>query len=150
MLIVEMWGLHNVWEGKENTYYECSKWFWEESLEIAREYGWIPMGTLPFRRSLEKYIKLGRFESNYNPEEHCYAKMILEKDAKALGEALERALADDKLPERLSKVKKFPLLLKEKTTVDGIIDANRGITPGHIREFTDFVKIGGFGFAWDD
>ncbi len=102
--------------------YSCPNHIWERALKVGRQHGWKPMGTVPSGSSMSAWLKTGKFDWSYEPEEWQYSKTVLGPDAKAWASALLRVPA--------------PLLEND--------DAR--ITPG----FIDFLAKGSFDFAWDD
>jgi hypothetical protein len=96
---------------------------WRETLELAKEFGWVPTGTGP-PRGIVRGSWIGTCYSNDG--QRFYAR-----DAQLLADALERALAavPEREPSKRGRIK------------------SRYFTPGEtaaIREFIAFCRAGSF------
>ena len=73
-------------------YFRWTNLGWYDLLELAKEFGWVPIGTGPPRGTLKAQWQHGRHPSDLdyygNGGQRVYAR-----DAAALANALERALA---------------------------------------------------------
>lgn len=77
--------------GREFCY--CSIFHWNQILEIAQKFGWMPEGAMRDSRA-QKYTKDydEQFDSSYNWSEWAYCKRFSSSDAKAMSEALMLSL----------------------------------------------------------
>jgi len=141
---------------------KLSRQFWVKALELARLYGWQPLGTRPAPGV--NLSKLGaEWHGLYLTND---GQVISAEDAYALAVALERSLDDipdsriepdwdfslwleDDLPEWFSPVERE---LVEEELQDGLLDI-RGIRPVdffageekyHLVQFIRFCRLGSF------
>ncbi|HUE99280.1 MAG TPA: hypothetical protein VMN99_08485 [Anaerolineales bacterium] len=139
-----------------------SRQFWSKALELARLYGWQPMGTHP--PSQYDFHKLGsEWDGRYLTND---GQIVKAEDALSLGAALERSLDDipdanitmdwsagfwmeDDLPEWLSPMEKAMI---EDQLQDGLLDIVgmhpfeyfAGDEKRHLKEFIRFCQLGSF------
>jgi hypothetical protein len=141
---------------------KLSRQTWTKALELARGYGWKPMGTLPpfFFRFAELDAEWsGTYLTNDG-------QVVKAEDARSLAAALERSLADlsdanvgidwssrfwleDDLPEWLSPEEKA---LIEEELEDGLLDTMgtpprdffAGDEKRHLMKFIRFCRLGSF------
>lgn len=127
-------------------YFRWTNSGWSDILELGEEFGWVPIGTGPPRGELKADWRDGPYYGNAG--QRFYAR-----DARALADALERAVAG--LPKR-----KPPKRGRVATTTDYIEAeltgserpkrgrvAIRQWTPedvAYIREFIEFCRAGSF------
>jgi hypothetical protein len=139
-----------------------SRQSWAKALELARLYGWRPMGTCP--PPVHDFHALGAdWNGTYLTND---GQLVRAEDALSLAAALERSLADipdvnvkidwtsrfwleDPLPEWLSPEERA---LMEDELMDGLLDT-MGIPPleffvgddkRHLAEFIRFCRLGSF------
>jgi hypothetical protein len=138
-----------------------SRQFWSKALELARLYGWRPMGTLP--PSIQDLHKLDvEWSGTYLTND---GQTVRVEDARSLAAALERSLYDipaldkkidwsskfwleDDLPEWLSPEEKEVI---EEELEDGLLDV-LGTPPleffaGEEKQLSGFIRfcrLGGF------
>lgn len=143
-------------------YRKFSRQHWAKALELARLYGWHPMGTRPPLK--HDFHKLGAdWDGTYLTND---GQMIKAEDALSLANALEKALDDipdarvemdwnpkfwiqDDLPEWLSPSEKEMI---EEGLEDGLLDITgmhpleyfAGDEKYHLAQFIRFCKLGRF------
>ncbi len=110
---------------------------WTFLLNLAQRYDWRPVGTQA-PPTVENASWSGAYDSNEG-------QRVTADDARALGVALERAVADS---ERTRKAEELALeisvAVREQT---GYADYHVGVPEsiwGYLEEFADFCKKGGF------
>jgi len=110
---------------------------WTFLLNLAQRYDWRPVGTQA-PPTVENASWSGAYDSNEG-------RRVTADDARALGVALERAVADS---ERTRKAEELALeisvAVREQT---GYADYHVGVPEsiwGYLEEFADFCKKGGF------
>jgi hypothetical protein len=139
-----------------------SRQFWAKALELARLYGWQPLGTRP-TPGLD-FSKLGaEWQGFYLTND---GQVVSAEDACALAAALERSLEDipdarletdwdfslcleDDLPEWLSPAERAPV---EGELQDGLLDILgthpldffAGDEKQHLVQFIRFCRLGSF------
>jgi len=105
-------------------YFRWTNSGWGEVLELGEEFGWVPIGTGPPRGELKADWQAGPYFGNDG--QRFYAR-----DARALSDALERALAA------------IPVVQPPKRGRP----ATRRFSPdeaAHLREFIEFCRAGSF------
>ena len=139
-----------------------SRQFWAKALELARLYGWKPLGTRP--PSHVDFYNLGaEWDGRYLTND---GQTVKAEDARSLAAALEQSLDDipddnlpmdwnsmvhqeDDLPEWLSPEEKEFI---EEELQDGLLDI-MGMNPleyftgdekRHLKEFIRFCRLGSF------
>lgn len=139
-----------------------SRQFWSKALELAKLYGWTPMGTRP--PSHLDFYKIGaEWNGSYSTND---GQTVRAEDARSLAAALERSLddisndnipmdwmsmfqRDDDLPEWLSPEERSFI---EEELHDGLLDI-MGMSPlayfagdekQHLKEFIRFCRLGSF------
>ena len=139
-----------------------SRQFWAKALELARLYGWKPLGTRP--PSHIDFYQLGaEWDGGYLTND---SQTVKTEDAHSLAAALERSLDDipndnmptdwnslfqheDDLPEWLSPEEREFI---EEELHDGLLDI-LGLSPveyfagdekQHLKEFIRFCRLGSF------
>jgi len=138
--VVEMFG------GEPDTqqfrHFCCNAWVWEQTLQLAQNHGWQPLGTSP--------DPVWRDQSNEETFSGDYAcedatKIISAPDAAALADALERIA---KQPIAATKI--GPVLIRESMTAGRYSMANAPLGLDFLSAFIDFLRKGEFSFFWDD
>jgi hypothetical protein len=124
-------------------HFNCSKWTWDQTLQLARENGWEPVGTTPDPVWKKLWDDYGNFPGDYECDEG--GKVVCAKDAAALADALERA-SQQPLPEP----KRGPVLIRENMTANQYRQANQPLGVESLSEFINFLRHGEFSFFWDD
>ena len=139
-----------------------SRQFWAKALELARLYGWQPMGTRP-PSHLDFYQLCAEWDGGYLTND---GQMVKAEDAASLATALERSLDDisddniptdwnsmfwleDDLPEWLSPEEREMI---EEGLQDGLLDIMgthpleyfAGDEKRHLKEFIRFCRLGSF------
>ena len=139
-----------------------SRQFWSKALELAKLYGWKPIGTRP--PSHLDFYKIGaEWDGGYSTND---GQTVKAEDARSLAAALERSLDDipnenlpmdwtsmslreDDLPEWLSPEERS---FMEEELKDGLLDI-MGMSPlayfagdekQHLKEFIRFCRLGSF------
>ena len=105
-------------------YFRWTNSGWSDILELGEEFGWAPIGTGPPRGELKADWQDGPYHGNAG--QRFYAR-----DARALADALERAVAA--LPERKAP-KRGRVAVRHWTPED----------VAYIREFIEFCRAGSF------
>lgn len=139
-----------------------SRQFWSKALELARLYGWSPLGTWQ-PSHLDFYIIGAEWDGGYLTND---GQTVRAEDAHSLAAALERSLddipdesvpvdwnsilqMDDELPEWLSPEETSFI---EEELQDGLLDI-LGTSPldyfagdekRHLKEFIRFCRLGSF------
>lgn len=139
-----------------------SRQSWAKALELARLYGWQPLGTKP--PAMINFYELGaEWSGTYLTND---AQVVVAEDARSLAAALERALADipdarlstawdptcwleDDLPEWLSPYEREII---EETLQDGLLDIMgtrpvdffAGEEKRYLVAFIRFCRLGSF------
>jgi hypothetical protein len=139
-----------------------SRQFWSKALELARLYGWSPLGTRQ-PSHLDFYIIGAEWDGGYLTND---GQTVRAEDAHSLAAALERSLddipdesvpvdwnsilqMDDELPEWLSPEETSFI---EEELQDGLLDI-LGTSPldyfagdekRHLKEFIRFCRLGSF------
>ena len=139
-----------------------SRQFWLKALELARDYGWKPMGTCP-PEGFEFYTPIAEWDGRYLTND---GQTVKKTDAIWLADALEKSLGDipdhkaridwnaalfagDDLPEWLSPEE---IGIIEEELQDGLLDVI-GMSPlvyfaggekQRLREFIRFCRLGSF------
>jgi len=132
----------------ERRTFACSKWNWETAQDVARAFGWQPKGPL-FRPWRPKDAPPQRVD-RYDPDGWISGvHEVDDDDARAWGEALERAvdaLEDERfeLPET-----RQPAIIRDAMSLDEFRQGNRGFTPQFLRALAAFLGRGRFKFGWD-
>jgi hypothetical protein len=137
--VVEMFG--GELDTQEFRNFSCSAWVWEETLQLARNHGWQPLGTSP-DPIWQDQGNAGAFSGNYDCDDAT--KFVAAPDAAALADALERAAK-----EPIAATKTGPILLREGITAGQYGMANAPLGDNFLREFIDFLRKGEFSFFWD-
>jgi len=114
-----------------------------EILQLARDYGWQPLGTSPDPIWKHLWEGYGRFPGDYECDE--WGKNISAADAAALADALEQSATH-----RLRAFPKGPVLIREGMTVKQYRLANAELNAKFLAEFIEFLRHGEFSFFWDD
>jgi hypothetical protein len=138
-----------------------SRQFWSKAIELARLYGWEPMGTLP-PSGFDFYTPVADWHGTYLTND---GQTVKTADAIRLGLALERSLGDisdislridwnseiwrDELPEWLSPEEKEII---EEALHDGLLDVI-GVNPldyfagdekRQLKHLIKFCRLGSF------
>jgi hypothetical protein len=139
-----------------------SRQFWSKALELARLYGWKPLGTRS-PSNLDLYELCAEWDGRYLTND---GQTVEAEDARSLAAALERALDDipnetvptdwnamvrleDDLPEWLSPAEREFI---EEELQEGLLDV-MGINPlelfagaekRHLKQFIRFCRLGSF------
>lgn len=130
--------------------FSCHGEVWNQALEIARNNGWEPLGTVA-PEWVEGYsTKPGLFQPDYAVEDIRWAKEILPQDAFNIAQALENYLSNFKGKLNTKSQFKGPILLVDGMSEEEYKRLNQGITGDFLRAFIAFLRKGGFGFCWDD
>ena len=129
-------------------FFSCSKQTWEEALELARQHGWRPLGTVPSEP--EEWSAEKRFDPSYAPHDFCFEKKVKSVDARNLATALGRVCERMKSGKLRPRPRSGPVYIMEKMTGNDFLRANSGVNPAFLEEFTTFLRKGGFCFGWDD
>jgi hypothetical protein len=138
-----------------------SRQFWPKALELARAYGWKPMGTCP-PPNFDFYKPIAEWDGRYLTNDRQTVKRV---DAFWIADALEKSLTDiadvskidwnsaiwldDDLPEWLSP-EETEIIHEELQ--DGLLDIIgtppleyfAGIEKRHLKEFIRFCRLGSF------
>lgn len=118
--------------------FDCHGRVWPEVLDLGKQFGWIPEGTRDGGDD-------PTFEPTYDPEDWGHSKLISERDASSLADALTRARGFVG-----SDAGARPFLLRDDMTEPETRSVNRGISPEFLGELADFLRSGEIRFAWDD
>ena len=121
----------------------CGALVWEQTLGLAAENGWRPLGTSPDPVWRDVWDKHGNFSPDYQCEE-C-GKIISAADAAALADALEQASKG-----QLPAFPKGPVVLREGMMANECRLANAKLDANFLVEFIGFLRKGEFSFFWDD
>jgi hypothetical protein len=138
-----------------------SRQFWLKALELARVYGWKPMGTCP-PPNFDFYIPMAEWDGRYLTNDGQTVKRV---DAFWIADALEKSLADiadvskidwnsaarldNELPEWLSPEE---VEIIEEELQDGLLDVLgtnpidyfAGSEKRHLKRFIRFCRLGSF------
>ena len=129
-------------------FFTCNDKAWFGLLELARELGWRPLGTVP--RTPSDWSASKPFEPTYKPYDWCFEKKVMAADARNLAKALERACERMISGELAPMPHRGPAYIIEGLTAEGLRRANAGITPELLEELIHFLRGGGFYFGWAD
>jgi hypothetical protein len=138
--VVEMFGGEP--DTKQFRYFCCDAWVWAQTLQLARDHGWQPLGTSPDPAWQDQRNAVA-FSGNYDCDDAT--KIVAAPDAAALAGALERAA---KQP--IAATQNGPVLIREGMAAEQCRMANAKLGVNFLREFIDFLRRGEFGFFWDD
>jgi len=122
----------------------CHGKVWEQILEMAKEWGWKPLGTKPVSHWGDEYWKDQGFPSDYHCED--FGKIVTTEDGKSLADALERALATSL---KFSAID-GPVLIVEGMNAQEYRLANAPLSADLLKAFIRFLHRGDFKFFWDD
>ncbi len=128
---------------KRDVDFRVHKTSWETLLNIAKQEGWKPLGTVkPHDRNDNE------FENTYEPD-YDDSKIVSKEDAQNLSNALEKVLS--KLRRReITLTKKGPVIIKEDEINDQVIVSIPAITEDFLTDFVEYLKQGEFHFWWDE
>lgn len=129
-------------------FFSCSKQTWEEALELARQHGWRPLGTVPSEP--EVWSEQKPFDPSYKPYDFCFEKKVKSEDALNLAAALEKACKRMKAGKLQSRPRSGPVYIMARMTGHDFLRANSGVSPAFLEEFGAFLRKGEFMFGWDD
>lgn len=122
-----------------------SRQFWKKTLELARMYGWQPMGTHPPSHHDVELLN-AEWHGTYLSNE---GQTVLREDAIALAEALEKSLDD--IPDFNGEVDWNPKAWEEEDLPEWLSPEEREtIEDGLEEEFLDIIGIHPFEFFAGD
>lgn len=141
MFIVEMCGGRPF--TPEHRHFRCHGKVWEQILQLASEWGWKPLGTMPDGAWGRDYWG-DAFIGDYRPGDA--GKIVSAQDGKSLAEALVRAIAN---PLQL-RDSVGPVIIVENMTAQQFQTGNAPLSVAVLKAFVRFVEKGAFSIFWDD
>jgi hypothetical protein len=129
-------------------WFSCNCKTWEEALELARQHGWRPLGTVPTEP--EDWSAEKPFNPSYEPYDFCFEKKVKSVDARNLANALAKVGERMKSGQIRPRPRSGPVYIMEKMTGHDLLRANSGVSPAFLEQFTAFLRQGAFKFGWDD
>jgi hypothetical protein len=127
--------------------FECCGPVWYDTLDLARKYGWRPIGVLPAEEAVEAWASAGVFDDSFQPRLRPYVKQVRTQDAAALADALILALGD---PVEMLMLRVAQSSAGSPCEDDRLSSAHRALSPEFLRDFIGFLRAGPFVFAWRD
>jgi hypothetical protein len=131
-------------------HFDLSWWSWNDLLQIAKQFGWKPMGTIPYERFATADAEYRRsFKNDYDPDEWRYCKCVSDTDAASLGAALRRAAVAIREGRFTAPRRSGPTIIGDSMSAADIERADQPAV-GRLGEFALYCGRGGFRFAFDD
>jgi hypothetical protein len=132
--------------------FSCSDKAWETLLNIGKEHGWVPKGTIPGEKAYgwidnrPQDFRAKEHINDYVPIDWYFHKKVLKDDAESWCLALRKAIEE---PEMHNVKINQPIYLSEDMNESTFNRINAGVME-IAKQFIAFAESGEFKFAYDD